>query len=261
MEKRGKNPADQGPKGADRRLNVRKGLILQAKYSDMDTYITGWTENISVGGFFLCTDRPFRLGQELTAQLSFPGLLPSIEINGRVAWIRKPSLETPAGVGIQVHSDSSRRRMARVAMLVDKNALSTAHKGPFRVLVVDDNELSRMACDRVLKHLADYSPEAIELDYAEHGQQALEMIAENLPDLLITDIYMPVMDGRLLLKRLRADKTLADLPAIVITAGGKDAHEGLSELGVGAILEKPLQFGRLFETIIYLIHLKSHSTD
>jgi two-component system, OmpR family, alkaline phosphatase synthesis response regulator PhoP len=54
------------------------------------------------------------------------------------------------------------------------------------------------------------------------GIQALKMLMQNRPDLLITDVMMPEMDGHELVTSLRADPELADLPVIMLTAKTQD---------------------------------------
>jgi DNA-binding response OmpR family regulator len=83
------------------------------------------------------------------------------------------------------------------------------------------------------------------------GKVALEMILEHKPDLVVSDITMPVMDGRALLMELRENHpAFADLPFIFLSAlaDQKDVCEGL-KLGADDYLTKPLNFEMLLATV------------
>ena len=75
---------------------------------------------------------------------------------------------------------------------------------------------------------------------AEDGEEALELCTSELPDLLITDLQMPVMTGMELCKALRARKETKNIPAIMLTARGFDLEPGeMVEAGIAAVLAKP----------------------
>jgi CheY-like chemotaxis protein len=57
-----------------------------------------------------------------------------------------------------------------------------------------------------------------EVVQAANGAEALERIAESRPDVIVTDLMMPVMDGRELIERLRADPATADIPILLVSA-------------------------------------------
>ncbi len=80
---------------------------------------------------------------------------------------------------------------------------------PFRVLVVDDEERVRSACRRVLEGMGFVVREAA------NGREGLEAISRFLPDLVLVDLMMPVMDGMEMLKRAREQQP--DLAVVVIT--------------------------------------------
>lgn len=83
------------------------------------------------------------------------------------------------------------------------------------VLVVEDNQDMRAFICRVLE------PDA-QTRTAGNGQAALEAIRERVPDLILTDMMMPVMTGEELVAALRQDKGLRDVPVILLTAKADD---------------------------------------
>lgn len=85
-----------------------------------------------------------------------------------------------------------------------------------RILVVDDLGALRMSVCSILKHLGFKNVVA-----AEDGFQALEMLASQSVDFLITDLDMPGMDGIELLRAVRADAHLKEVPVLFLTADGE----------------------------------------
>jgi two-component system, cell cycle response regulator DivK len=81
-----------------------------------------------------------------------------------------------------------------------------------RILVVEDQEDNRQII-RDLLTTTDY--DVIE---AENGEQALAAIAKELPDLILMDIQLPVMDGYEATRRIRADPALRAIPIIAVTS-------------------------------------------
>jgi DNA-binding response OmpR family regulator len=102
-----------------------------------------------------------------------------------------------------------------------------------RILVADDNAEMRSFIRRLLAG-------GYVVDVVANGRAALAAAREERPDLLITDLVMPEMDGLELLKAIRADVDLATIPVIVLTERGEvDARiEGI-EAGADDYLTKP----------------------
>jgi CheY-like chemotaxis protein len=96
------------------------------------------------------------------------------------------------------------------------------------------------------------------VEYAANGHDALRRLSEApTPDLVITDLYMPVMDGFALVQRMREDAKLAGVPVLVISAGGADARTRAVEAGVDVYLQKPVQFSDIMSTVRVLLNIKS----
>jgi len=118
------------------------------------------------------------------------------------------------------------------------------------IIIADDSATARMIIKRCFEIAG--CAEATFLD-AGDGEQALELAKTNQPDLLITDLNMPKMDGRSLLIHLKASPMLHGLPVIVITSANNEAKENeLRGLGALAVLSKPItppEVAKLLETI------------
>jgi chemosensory pili system protein ChpA (sensor histidine kinase/response regulator) len=102
------------------------------------------------------------------------------------------------------------------------------------VLVVDDSLTVRRVTQRLLAR------EGYRVTLAKDGLEALERLAEERPAIVLSDIEMPRMDGFDLVRNIRSDRKLADLPVIMITSRIAQKHRDYAaELGVNHYLGKP----------------------
>jgi chemosensory pili system protein ChpA (sensor histidine kinase/response regulator) len=102
------------------------------------------------------------------------------------------------------------------------------------VLVVDDSITVRRVTQRLLKR------EGYRVALASDGRHALEVLQEERPTIVVSDIEMPRMDGFELARYIRADPKLHDLPIVMITSRMAEKHrEHAMQLGVNHYLGKP----------------------
>ncbi|OEU70684.1 MAG: histidine kinase [Desulfuromonadales bacterium C00003093] len=107
-----------------------------------------------------------------------------------------------------------------------------------RIIIADDSATARMFIKRCLQIIGLGDAEIVE---AEHGKEALAAAKEQCPDILLTDLNMPVMDGETLLKWVKASPKLCELPVIIITSAGNPAKEAqLLALGARQVINKPV---------------------
>ena len=118
-----------------------------------------------------------------------------------------------------------------------------------KILIVDDNRASRDLLRAILK------PLGCELFEATHGQEALAMIREARPDLVLLDIDMPVLDGFSVVRRIRQEPSLTGLPVIAVTAYAMegDREKSLAE-GFTAYVTKPVQAATLRQQVKELLN-------
>ena len=103
-----------------------------------------------------------------------------------------------------------------------------------RILVVEDQEDNRQIL-RDLLGSADY-----ELDEAENGQEALDAVARQRPDLILMDIQLPIMDGYEATRRIKSNPDFKAIPIIVVTSYALSGDEGKArEAGCDAYVTKP----------------------
>jgi chemosensory pili system protein ChpA (sensor histidine kinase/response regulator) len=105
-----------------------------------------------------------------------------------------------------------------------------------KVMVVDDSLTVRKITGRLLER------EGYQVLAAKDGVEALEQLAETVPDVMLVDIEMPRMDGFDLTRNVRADPRLKSVPIIVITSRTAEKHRAYAqEVGANAFLGKPYQ--------------------
>ena len=124
-----------------------------------------------------------------------------------------------------------------------------------RILVVDDVALNRQLLEAKL------TLEYYDVACAGSGQEALDAIAAEQPDLVLLDVMMPEMDGYEVCRRIKADPDTAYIPVIMVTAldNTEDRVAGL-EAGADDFLTKPVDDLALFARVKNLVRLK-HMTD
>ena len=246
---------------SDQRDSTRVPFILRVDYPDKKTFSDA-TENLSHGGLFIQTDNKLTIGQKVPLALSFPGLLDPVEIVGRVAWVRPEQAGgRGAGVGIAVDSEDHRKHLEKLLSVEAQSADGTVAPpaGGFRVLIVEDNPHIIEMYSYVLKKLAANELKGtvpLEVHFAADGHNAINQLMSSRFNLVMTDLYMPVMDGFQLLEKIRAEPSLAKLPVVAISAGGRDAQDRALKLGVDIFLRKPVKFAEVLETVKHLLRIK-----
>lgn len=112
-----------------------------------------------------------------------------------------------------------------------------------KVLVVEDHhDTSFMLCS-LLKM------EGYEVEHAIDGVVGYKTATSEHPDLIVTDIQMPRMNGIEMIKRLREDGDLDNTPIIVMSAFGRRLIDDAIQAGADDYIEKPIDFDRFLTTI------------
>ena len=107
-----------------------------------------------------------------------------------------------------------------------------------KIMIADDSGTARMFIKQCLEISIEEDVEFLE---AENGKVALEKLKEEPADMLVTDLNMPVLDGRELIRRISASPKLNGMPIMVITSSGNQARQDeLLEMGAGVVLRKPV---------------------
>jgi two-component system sensor histidine kinase and response regulator WspE len=112
-----------------------------------------------------------------------------------------------------------------------------------KVLVVEDHHDTSFLLCRLLK------TEGYEVEHAIDGLVGFNAAESAPPDLIVTDIQMPRMDGIEMIKRIRGSKDISRTPIIVMSAYGKRLIDDALEAGADAFIEKPIDLDSFLEAI------------
>ncbi|MGC8500447.1 MAG: response regulator [Leptospirillia bacterium] len=116
------------------------------------------------------------------------------------------------------------------------------------ILLVDDHEMAREIMQRRLER------EGHTVTTAQSGKEALEMISERLPDVVLMDMSMPMMDGWEASRRIKADPNFKKIPIMALTANAIEGdRERCLAAGCDDYESKPVDFDRLLKKIRLLL--------
>ena len=115
------------------------------------------------------------------------------------------------------------------------------------ILVVDDAPDVRQIHTRYLYRTG------MEVYTAENGTVALDAARRAVPDVIVTDVDMPVMNGLDLCRQLRADAATRDVVVVVVTGDATDQAQAALDAGCDAVLGKPCSEALLLATIRQLL--------
>ena len=120
-------------------------------------------------------------------------------------------------------------------------------KKPLVLIVEDDNDLGSSIVDYLKE-------EGLEAKLARDGDQAMRMVDSLAPSVVVLDLMMPRRDGFSVLRELRADGRIAQLPVIVVTAiFGLSERLYATELGAADYITKPFKLDELLGRIVGLL--------
>lgn len=116
------------------------------------------------------------------------------------------------------------------------------------VLVIDDNPVNLKLASEVLR------AEGHAVIRAEDAEQALSLLESRMPDLVLTDIALPRMDGLELTRRLKADPRYRHLPVVALTASAMKGDEvRILEAGCDAYITKPINTRTLTAQVVSVL--------
>jgi two-component system cell cycle response regulator DivK len=119
------------------------------------------------------------------------------------------------------------------------------------ILVAEDNAVNR---ELVRELLETHGYSVFE---ASNGQEALQMITESIPDLLLLDLGMPVLDGFGVIRQVRDNPAWATLPVLALTAYAMQGdRDRIISSGFDGYLSKPINSGALLEELTRLLETR-----
>jgi chemosensory pili system protein ChpA (sensor histidine kinase/response regulator) len=186
------------------------------------------------------------------------------EVIGNQEAVMKPIgaqvARVPGIVGATVSGDGSIMLIINPVQLANREILSVGSvviNAPKKVvnliskpraLVVDDSLTMRKVLGRLLER------EGYEVLVAKDGMDAMQVLQDTTPDIILTDIEMPRMDGFGLARNIRDDARTAKTPLIMISSRTAEKHQNLAkEIGVDAFFGKPVHDDELINKVNELL--------
>jgi CheY-like chemotaxis protein len=120
----------------------------------------------------------------------------------------------------------------------------------YLVLAVDDIPLNLLLVQKMLSRFN------FRLKTAANGQQALDFVAVEKPDLILLDLMMPMVDGFEVIRRLRANPETADIQIVILSAlnSNEDVVKGFN-LGANDFIMKPIIMEKLLNCVVTQMQL------
>ena len=123
-----------------------------------------------------------------------------------------------------------------------------------RILIVEDKATSRELLRTVLEQ------QGYSVEEAEDGEQALQRILANPPDLVLMDLQMPARNGYEVVQELRKDPRLVSVPVVAVTASAMQGdREKVLAAGFTSYLTKPLSLVQLRQEVSRLLDTSARS--
>jgi len=113
-----------------------------------------------------------------------------------------------------------------------------------KILLVEDDYINM----RLVQHILE--SEGYTMLKATTGQEALEQVAVDLPDLILMDVQLPDMDGMMVVKTLKQNPRNQDIPILALTAYAmKGDRERIMQMGCNQYISKPIEIKDFIRTV------------
>jgi uncharacterized protein (TIGR02266 family) len=226
----------------ERRREPRVAAAFRIRYKTVDDFVVAYSADISRGGLFLATKKFLPIGSVIRLELQLPKDGPVVKIIARVAYILDEATaverDKKPGMGMEFLDVDGGPIDKLLASFLAEHLGGQADAGvpttPARIIVVDDDDTYRERAAAVLRG------EGHEVTVASNGLEGLGAVLREPPDLILTDLQMPTMDGWQLLRMVRARPSVAHVPIVFFTTlSGEDERLKGYQLGVDDYIAKP----------------------
>lgn len=218
----------------------RIAAAFRVRWRSVDELVVALTHDLSRGGLFLKTKRYLPINAIVRLHLELPDSGGELPVICRVAYVRDEkqaaAMGKPAGMGLEF-LDLGPERLAELERFVAERVplpSSVVARRPLDVVVVEDDATVRDPVVRALRDRGDRVREAAD------GLAGLAACLKQTPDLVLSDVQMPRMDGWQLVRMLRARPSLAQVPVVLLTTLTDDESRLTAyRLGVDDFMGKP----------------------
>lgn len=212
---------------------------FRVRWRSVDELVVALTHDLSRGGLFIRTARYLPTNAIVRVHLELPDGGGELPVICRVAYVRHESQAAagkPAGMGLEF-LDLGPERLAELERFVAERVplpSAAVARRPLDIVVVEDDATVREPVARALAGRGDRVREAVD------GLAGLAACLKQTPDLVLSDVQMPRMDGFQLVRMLRARPSLAQVPVMLLTTLTDDESRLTAyRLGVDDFIGKP----------------------
>jgi uncharacterized protein (TIGR02266 family) len=247
------------PADPEARRTGRVEAAFRVRYTSIDQLVVALTHDLSRGGLFMRTGRFLPVNAIVRVHLELPEDGGEIAIVCRVVFVRGEAEAKesgkPAGMGVEfLDFDAARMQQlnafvavhgsGRAASAGIETGASTAPRRRLDIVLVDDDGGIRAPIAAALVARGDRVRES------EDGLDGLAQCLKQTPDLVLSDLQMPRMDGWTLVRMLRARPSLQRVPVILFsTLADDEARLRGYRLGVDDYIAKPVEIEELMVRI------------
>lgn len=237
---------------------------FSVRYATIDQLVVAYCSDLSKGGMFLSTDQFLPLNAVLRLHLVLPEGSAEIPVICRVAYLRGMEEATaqgkPPGMGVEF-LDLDQDCLQLIESFINERIQSDANQSSLAptvrrlsVLIVDDDVTYQKQAAGPFRARGDY------VRIAPDGFEALGLCLKEPPDIILSDVNMPRMDGWQFLRMIRSRPSLASIPFIFTTTlSGEDERLRGYQLGVDDFLSKPYRSLELRARVDRLAARVTHS--
>lgn len=229
-----------GDGSRERRNAPRFAARIKVGFRSVEELVTAYTGDLSRGGLFVTAAQQLPPGSRVQLQIELPDGGPPARIAAVVRYVIDAQTAAAEGrspgMGMEFLEAEAAPLGDRISRFLEASleVEGAPEVEPLKVLVVDDSASYRKAVEQALRRLGH------QVATAENGLTALGMAMKSPPDLVLSDVTMPVMDGWKLLRQLRTREATASVPVIFLTTlDSEDDRIRGYELGVDDYIAKP----------------------
>ncbi len=216
---------------------------FRVRFRSLDDLVVTYTHDISQGGLFIGSTQFLAVGTVVQLRVELPDAEEPAPIIARVAYVlgeeeAKARGRSP-GMGMEFLDTGGADVAARIAAYL---ATALGQDGPRHdpasepadVLIVDDSDTYRDQAAKAMRGAGH------RVTLATNGLEALGVALRQTPDIVLSDVNMPVMDGWQFLRMLRSRPSVANVPVVFLTTlGGESERLKGYQLGVDDYIPKP----------------------
>jgi uncharacterized protein (TIGR02266 family) len=236
------SPVDDDPPN-DRAPRVE--ATFRVSYATVDQLLVAYSSDLSKGGMFLTTDQFLPVNAVIRINLELGEGSAEIPVICRVVYVRDAAaartVGKPAGMGIEFLDMTGECLGLIEAYIAERigdvdQPPAPPPKRRLSVMIVDDDHGCRTLAAQPFRTRGDY------VRVAPDGFEALAMCLKETPDVIVSDVHMPRLDGWQLLRMCRARPTLSSVPFLFLTTlGGEQDRLRGYQLGVDDYVSKPFR--------------------